>query len=438
MFDALHPAQIEAVEKLKRLKVGALYIERQEGKLRTVSELIRFRLDTDRIDSVIWLCTRRKQQMIQAGIFRYLPEKQEKIVLVGVENLSHRLPLFLKLMQQAQAERVMLVIDNGLLIKNPRALRTQRVLALSGACGYKLLISDVPLTRSAADMFTQWYALDWRILGYQSYWGFCINHVDRNRRSKNLDYLARRIEPYCAQLLREDVQPVGGRREYVWRFRLPQQAAQEYARVAERFMLKAAYSQSGVYRMLQACQHAAGGRRIICDYPLRTENIYADPGDDPRLMSLLEILTHYEKERILILCRYACECDTVEEIVGWFHGSRNVGRYPASKDQRPTTPRIMVMNCFTDEREERRLQADVIIYYTSDWNWRKRQEKERQCQGALCEKELTVISLAAVNTIDEKILRSIWRKDNLIQEVQKELMQRRTASAAEERNAKDL
>lgn len=103
MFDALHPAQIEAVEKLKRLKVGALYIERQEGKLRTVSELIRFRLDTDRIDSVIWLCTRRKQQMIQAGIFRYLPEKQEKIVLVGVENLSHRLPLFLKLMQQAQA-----------------------------------------------------------------------------------------------------------------------------------------------------------------------------------------------------------------------------------------------------------------------------------------------------------------------------------------------
>ena len=102
---------------------------------------------------------------------------EQSITLAGVENLSYNLNDFLALCKQTDEDRVMLVIDNGLLIKNPRALRTQRVLVLSEKCPYKLLVSDVPFTRSAADMFAQWYALDWRILGYQSYWGFCIVSV---------------------------------------------------------------------------------------------------------------------------------------------------------------------------------------------------------------------------------------------------------------------
>ena len=438
MDEMLHPAQIDAVEKLKRLKVGALYIDRQEGKFRTIAELIRYRMETDRIDRVIWLCTRRKQELLAASIQRYLPDIEPHITLAGVENLSYSLNEFLKLCSQAEEKRAMLVIDNGLLIKNPRALRTQRVLALSKKCPYRLLVSDVPFTRSAADMFAQWYALDWRILGYQSYWGFCINHVGRGRKNRNIDCLTRRIEPFCVQLLREDVQQVGRRKEYVWRFRLPQQVMDEYKQVAERFMIKALYSRSGVYRMLQACQHVAGGRRITCDYPLQTENMYADPGDDPRLMSLLEIMTHYEQEQVLVLCRYACECELMEEVAGLFYGKEHVRRYPFPRERESEQTRITVMNCYTDEREADRLLADVIIYYTSDWNWRKRQEKERQCQGALNGKELTVISLSAANTIDERILRSIWRKDNLIQAMQRELMQRRQQPAAEEKYAEDL
>ena len=46
-----------------------------------------------------------------------------------------------------------------------------------------------------------------------------------------------------------------------------------------------------------------------------------------------------------------------------------------------------------------------------DRNWRKRQEKERQCQGALGGGKLTVVSLLAADTIDLTILRSVWDKD---------------------------
>ena len=44
MSEFLHPSQLEAIEKLKQLRVGALYISRQNGKLRTVLSLVRFRL----------------------------------------------------------------------------------------------------------------------------------------------------------------------------------------------------------------------------------------------------------------------------------------------------------------------------------------------------------------------------------------------------------
>ena len=181
MNEPLHPAQIQAIDKLKELRVGALYIERQEGKLRTVVELVRCRLEKGRIDGVLWICAKRKTELIQDGLARYAPEWNERVRLAGIEGLSHSLKRFLELLDTVKERRMMLVIDNGLLIKNAAALRTKRVLTLSAQCAYRLLISDVPFSRQVSDLFAQWYALDWRILGYRTYWGFCVNHLPRPR-----------------------------------------------------------------------------------------------------------------------------------------------------------------------------------------------------------------------------------------------------------------
>lgn len=397
MNEALHPAQVEAVEKLKHLRVGALYIERQEGKLRTVLSLVRYRLERGRIDGVIWLCMRRRVDMIQEGAERHAPELCARIEIVGIESLSHRLDSFLHLMHRAQSQRLMVVIDNGLLIKNPAALRTQRVIALCSRCAYRLLISDIPFTRRVGDMFSQWYALDWRILGYSSYWGFCTNHLGEGGAARNTAYLARAIEPYCAQILREDVQRVAGRSEYVWQFALPEEVMREYRRAVGRFCKNAPYSATGVYRMLQACHQVVSGRRIVQDYPLKTEPMYPEPEQNPRLCALLEVLRRLKQEKILILYRYTYERDTILEALRRIYGGATVGCYPEMMD----TGRTMVlMNICCDEREAARLQASTIVYYSLDWDWRKRQEKERQCQNALMDGRLTVVNLVAADTID--------------------------------------
>lgn len=426
MNEPLHPAQVRALEKLKRLRVGALYIERQDGKLRTVTELARYRLRGGRIDGILWLCTRRRVDLIDEGLHRHAPDLRASIELVGIESLSHRLSRFLELMHRTETERLMLIIDNGLLIKNLSAIRTQRVLALSQRCPYRLLISDVPFTRRISDMYAQWRALDWRILGYSSYWGFCMNHLDAQGTPRNVDYLVRAIEPYCAQILRCDVQPVGHRRELVWQFALPRSAMQEYRRVMELFIWRAPRSSTGVYLLLQACQQVVCGHRVVQDYPLTTAPMYDDPADDPRLFALLEVLEHFHGRRTLILYRYAFEREAILKALGVFFPSKVYGCYPGATQNH----RITLMNIFTDEREAARLGADVILYYSNDWNWRKRQEKELQCQSAIPDRTLTVVSLAAADTIDLRILKSIWKKESLIRQLRDELNQSLCGQAA--------
>lgn len=430
----LHPQQVRAIEKLKCLKVGALYIDRQDGKLRTVLELIDYRIKSGRIDGVIWLCTRRKSDMLWEGVCAHAPELAPSITLKGIEGLSFSINAFLALMDEASSKRVMLVIDNGLLIKNVGALRTQRVLALSERCPYRLMISDVPLARSLADMYAPWRALDWRILGYSSYWGFAVNHLGRGRRARNAEYLARAVEPYCAQVMREDVQQVGGREEFVWQFRLPGAARAEYDAVAARFMRSAVLTRTGVYRLLHACQAVTSGRSVIGDYPLATRPMYAAPEQNPRIQALMDVLCELPERPTLVLCRYRQDCQDVGDALALRYGERGVRRYLAARDGRRA--RFTVMNIFTDERERARLSAGTIIYYSCDWNWRKRAEKERQCLGALDGGRLTVVSLAAADTIDVSILRCIWSKDNMVRLMQEEL--RAANRSAGEQNAQDI
>ena len=50
------------------------------------------------------------------------------------------------------------------------------------------------------DLYAQFHVLDWRILGYKTYWSFAANHIEFDPeipqkiiRCLNTDYLARKI-----------------------------------------------------------------------------------------------------------------------------------------------------------------------------------------------------------------------------------------------------
>ena len=52
---SLLPHQEEAVKKLSKLKVGALFMEQGTGKTRTALELIQKRMEKGKVNVVLWL-----------------------------------------------------------------------------------------------------------------------------------------------------------------------------------------------------------------------------------------------------------------------------------------------------------------------------------------------------------------------------------------------
>lgn len=88
-YTDLLPYQEQAVEKLRHLKIGALYMEMGTGKTRTALELIKLRLAAGKVDRVLWLCPCNIKTDIQRGIAEHSDLCDLGILdIVGIETLS--------------------------------------------------------------------------------------------------------------------------------------------------------------------------------------------------------------------------------------------------------------------------------------------------------------------------------------------------------------
>ena len=166
---ALCPYQQEAYDKLKRLKVGALYMDMGTGKTRVTLELISLRLRREKIRQVLWFCPCSVRENLAQDIVVHCGELPECIKIVGTESIAGSDRVYLECLDYVADGQTMLVVDESNMIKNHRAKRTERICEISKKCTYKMILNGTPVSRNEADLFAQWYILDPEILGYKSY-----------------------------------------------------------------------------------------------------------------------------------------------------------------------------------------------------------------------------------------------------------------------------
>ena len=152
----LLPYQKKAYDKLKKIKVGALFMDMGTGKTRTALELIKKRVDEQKIDGVIWLhpCSIKMDLERNIATHSDLAETGE-LVMCGIETLSTSIKENLRLLELVSKKNMFLIIDESSLIKNPYALRSKNILQISELCQYKLILNGTPVTRNEADLFNQ-------------------------------------------------------------------------------------------------------------------------------------------------------------------------------------------------------------------------------------------------------------------------------------------
>ena len=428
----LYPWQANAVEKLIGIRVGALYMEMGTGKTRTALEMIQRRLDAGKLDHVLWLCPCSVRQNLKEDINKHADNAFSRIAIYGIESLSSSLRLYELLLRYVQSGRTMLIVDESNLVKNHKAIRTRRITNLAHLCKYRIILNGTPISRNESDLFAQWYLLDWRILGYKSFWSFAANHIEfdpvnpkRIRRTLNTDYLIEKISPYSYQVSRSECLSLPGkvyRQDECW---MTADQDSHYDAVMSR-MIESLDDQKPetVYRMFSAAQAIISGLYVADDGKhLRTRPMFADPMENPRIRKLLDVVNALEGQA-LIFCKYTHEindiCRVLPDAVPFFgrlsmpQRMKNLEKFKAGK-------RFLVANKTCAGYGLNLQFCHNVIYYSNDWDWATRIQSEDRVYRLGQDHEVRIFDICAKRSLDEKILRCLSRKEGLEESIKRAL-----------------
>lgn len=197
----LSDAQVAAIAKFERLKVGALFMEMGTGKTRVALDLMASR--ARRCDFFVWVCPCALKGEIERERVKWHPELAIRVV--GCESIGSSERIFDELRAEMESHaRSFMVVDESLKIKNAAAKRTRRICELAALSEYRLILNGTPVSRDLVDLWTQMYFLSPKILDC-SRGQFLRRYCDlefaygrgyRVKNLRNMEHLASLIEPY--------------------------------------------------------------------------------------------------------------------------------------------------------------------------------------------------------------------------------------------------
>ena len=193
--------QQRAINKLSRLKVGALFMEMGTGKTKVALDLMRSKVN--KCDLFLWICPCSLKNEIENERQKWQP--QLNITVVGCESIGMSSRIYLETREKLeQAKCAFIVVDESLKIKNIKAQTTQRILDLSKYSSYRLILNGTPLSKNCLDLYTQFQFLSPLILPekfHQFKRTYCEFYTKGERKGKvkrqhNIPHLISRIKPY--------------------------------------------------------------------------------------------------------------------------------------------------------------------------------------------------------------------------------------------------
>lgn len=439
---SLLPHQAAAVEKLKKIKIGALYMEMGTGKTRTVLELVKLRLDSKKIEHVLWLCPCSVKKSLEMDLKKHADDISD-ITICGIETLSQSDREYIRLLKLVKQKKCFLVVDESNLVKNFRAIRTKRIIELSNHCQYKVILNGTPVSRNEADLFAQWYILDWRILGYRSYYSFARNHLEydergRLRRVLETDYLTRKIAPYTYQIRKSECLNLPEKKYLTLYFDLDSEQRYHYYQVAEALLFSLdEYDDSTIYRLLSGVQAVASGyfiknadveRGRFLDITDK-ERFHKDLDKNPRLQRLMDYIYDLEyDEKAVIFAKYT---DEIDEIITYlekefgegsavrFDGTISLKQRNENIERFKQDARFLVGNKQTAGYGLNLQFAHHVIFYSNDWDWATREQAEDRVHRIGQDYDVRIVDIVANNTIDERIVANLARKTDLVEDLKK-------------------
>jgi len=439
LLTELLPHQIQAIAKLRHVKVGALYMEMGTGKTRTALELVNIRLEAGKVDHVLWLCPCSVKENLRRDIIKHTGSDQSDLITIcGIETLSSSIRTNVRLLKLVQTKRCFLIVDESNLVKNHKAIRTKNIIRISEYCKYKLILNGTPISKCEKDLFAQWHILDWRILGYRSFWSFAANHLEYDERVPgkinrclNTDYLVRKIAPYTYQIKKNECLNLPSKTYETKYYQLTNAQAKHYSQVADALLFQVDELEPyTIYRLFSGLQSVISGFRVDASrHPMMRDPFFRNPMDNPRMDLLFHLLNKID-EKVIVFCKYTKE---IQDIVSLANKKYGIGSTVAFYGELSPRERQKSLKAF--ENDARIFVANkacagyglnlqfcsYVIYYSNDWDYATRSQSEDRVHRLGQVDNVHIIDICAADTLDERILKCLWRKENLIDSFKKEI-----------------
>jgi SNF2 family DNA or RNA helicase len=381
---ALLDNQLNAISKLQKLKVGALFMEPGTGKTRSAFEIIK---SIPGNPYILWLTPFLTKQNLQDELTKWGGLDCE---IVGIETISSSDRTYLQLYRKLEvAWNSVVIVDESLKIKNWDAKRTRRIIELGKIAEYRLVLNGTPISRNLLDAWAQFEFLSPKILnmGQAEYKNTFCEYTRITKRFggnktytkeyinkyHNVDYLYSLIQPYVFEC---DLSLEIGKQYIDIDFKIEAEIMKEYQ------MLKEKYLDNEKLQMMN--------NNFFLELTMKMQHLYTNAEEK------FEILDRFIKEnnpqKILIYRKYLDAEEAIKK------------RYP----------NIRVLS-IQSEAFGLNLQAyDTIIMWDKVWDYALVKQMEHRIWRTGQTNVCRFINLNGNVGLEQLIINNINKKQNLL------------------------
>ena len=404
----LYAHQQEAIDKLSKVKVGALFMDMGTGKTLTSLKLFDLRRSMGKVDRLIYLCPISSKKNLIEEVTKHTDYQYGKDYLIfGIDSISQSDRIYLELLNTVN-NRDMLVLDESTYIKNPFAKRTQRALRISKMTQYKLIMTGTPITKFVKDLWGQITFLSPLIFNYQSYYQFAANHLvyDKERgyiiSSANVDYLTQKLSPYVFEKNIEDITDMPGQvflstvyhlsdeRQFLYNITLDKILGEVFLQDA---------SNTIIYQLFVELQK-------IVSY------------DPDRVKALEYVLDKLNPEhQAIIWFKYKKERDFIIDCLTKRGATYSIfdGEHKQEDDFKIGKTQYLIANIQTGSHAQNFQNCYYQIFYSNSFDYATRLQAERRTWRAGQSHKCIYYDIYSNAGIEDMIIRSLNKKEDLLQ-----------------------
>jgi hypothetical protein len=365
---------------------------------------------------------------------RYLTTRRDcpRLLCVNVEALSRLTGAREVCMEFMAGRRVMMVVDESTRIRG-NTKRTRAVQRLGQQAVARRIATGLVAPRDPLDLYNQFAFLDWRILGFRTYWGFRQHHAVLRQASfngrrvdivvgfRNLPELNRKIGPWSYRVLKEDCLDLPPK--VYMPMRLVDLTDEQKRLYADLRHYATAHIEGDAHvTATNVLAQVVRLQQLLCGFVVDEQGTTHEVPEN-RTAEVLGVLEEYSGSKAIVWAAFDHSVRRLITAIGEAYGPESVAAFwggnaaTRREDEHrfKTDPRcrFMVATPGAGGLGNTWVVADLVIYHSDTYDLELRSQSEDRAHRDGQVRTVRYIDLMAPGTVDERIKHALRAKINL-------------------------